>query len=145
MHRTPLRLRGRLDTNNLRTSKTIMNQSIINFETILYLLIGGTIRATMLILGVSKFWSIGLVNDQSGTARSSLHLFFRPRDTLAPPVVTPPLFSDHVGANNPQSLPTNLVQVAWEKAHAYVCDQMPPSAAAAKHGAILIFIQKSIW
>jgi hypothetical protein len=34
MHRTPSSLRGRLDTNNLRTRKTIiMNQSIINFET----------------------------------------------------------------------------------------------------------------
>jgi hypothetical protein len=34
MHRTPSSLRGRLDINNLRTSKTIiMNQSIINFGT----------------------------------------------------------------------------------------------------------------
>jgi hypothetical protein len=34
MHRTPSSLRGRLDTNNLRTSKTIiMNQSMINFGT----------------------------------------------------------------------------------------------------------------
>jgi hypothetical protein len=34
VHRTPSSLRGRLDTNNLRTSKTIiMNQSIINFGT----------------------------------------------------------------------------------------------------------------
>jgi hypothetical protein len=34
MHRTPSSLRGRLDANNLRTSKTIiMNQSIINFGT----------------------------------------------------------------------------------------------------------------
>jgi hypothetical protein len=33
-HRTPSSLRGRLDTNNLRTSKTIiMNQSMINFGT----------------------------------------------------------------------------------------------------------------
>jgi hypothetical protein len=34
MHRTPLSLRGRLDTNNLRTSEIkIMNQSMINFGT----------------------------------------------------------------------------------------------------------------
>jgi hypothetical protein len=33
MHRTPSSLRGRLDTNNLRTSETkIMNQSMINFD-----------------------------------------------------------------------------------------------------------------
>jgi hypothetical protein len=35
MQRTPSSLRGRLDTNNLRTSKTILiNQSMINFGTI---------------------------------------------------------------------------------------------------------------
>jgi hypothetical protein len=34
MHRTPSSLRGRLDTNNLITSKTIIiNQSMINFGT----------------------------------------------------------------------------------------------------------------
>jgi hypothetical protein len=34
MHRTPSSLRGQLDTNNLRTNETIiMNQSMINFET----------------------------------------------------------------------------------------------------------------
>jgi hypothetical protein len=34
MHRTPSSLRGRLDTNNLRTSETIiMNQLMINFGT----------------------------------------------------------------------------------------------------------------
>jgi hypothetical protein len=34
MHRTPSSLRGRLDTNDLRTSETIiMNQSMINFGT----------------------------------------------------------------------------------------------------------------
>jgi hypothetical protein len=34
MHWTPLGLRGRLDTNNLRTSETIiMNQSMINSGT----------------------------------------------------------------------------------------------------------------
>jgi hypothetical protein len=34
MHRTPSSLKGRLDTNNLRTSETIiMNQSMINFGT----------------------------------------------------------------------------------------------------------------
>jgi hypothetical protein len=34
MHRTPSSLKGRLDTNNLRTSETIIiNQLMINFET----------------------------------------------------------------------------------------------------------------
>jgi hypothetical protein len=34
MHRTPSSLKGRLDTNNLRTSETkIMSQSMINFGT----------------------------------------------------------------------------------------------------------------
>jgi hypothetical protein len=51
MHRTPSSLEGRLDTNNLRTSETIiMNQSMINFGTMHIILR----MATMLSYMVNK-------------------------------------------------------------------------------------------
>jgi uncharacterized membrane protein affecting hemolysin expression len=51
MHRIPSSLRGRLDTNNLRTSETnIMNQSMINFGKMHIILR----MATMLSLMVHK-------------------------------------------------------------------------------------------
>jgi hypothetical protein len=78
MHKTPSSLRGRLDTNNLRISETIiMNQSMINFGTMQIKLI----MATMLSYTVHKGrrWRLNIkVKERPFAEGSSDRKFYKP-------------------------------------------------------------------